>query len=145
MARCSSPVLDLLYFFFSSTTQKLRREHMFGLLEFYISEVRSALAARGVADHGKFFYATLQEMHQEMMQMKPLGFVMALIVIPAVVADISQVDGDLDQITEDVFKNMEANPFAKMYSGKLFCCRIKEMIEDFDDMGFFIELSKSMK
>lgn len=107
-----------------------------------MSEVRSALAARGVADPGKYFYATVNEMHQELLQKKSLGFVMACIVIPAVAADMSQLTGDLDDITEEVFKNMEASPFAKMYSGPLFCSRIKEFVEDFDDMGFFLELSK---
>jgi Ecdysteroid kinase-like family len=142
MARCSLPVLDLLYFFYTSTTQKLRRDHMLNLLEYYMSEVRSAFAARGVVDPGKFFYTSLNEMHQEMKQKKSFGFVMACIVIPAVVADISEMPGDMDQMAEDIFKNMEASPFAKMYSGPLFCSRIKELVEDFDDMGFFIELSK---
>ncbi|XP_059482611.1 uncharacterized protein LOC132200863 [Neocloeon triangulifer] len=146
ISRCASPVLDLLYFLFTSTNQALRRAHMFDLLEHYLREGKRALALRGVTDPPpSYFYSSVDELHKDILRAKACGFLFACVVLPIVIADESQVPTE-EEIGEfgNMLNDPDANPFAKMYSGPAFCSRMKELLDDFDDMGFFAECKKGL-
>jgi hypothetical protein len=49
----------------------------------------------------------------------------------------------MDSTTGEDIQKMQKSPFLKMYSGPLFCRRFRELLEDFDDMGFFAKYNNN--
>jgi hypothetical protein len=53
ISRAVPAVIDLLYFFYSSTEQELRRKHMDDLLKIYWESAREILRERGITYPGR--------------------------------------------------------------------------------------------
>jgi hypothetical protein len=64
------------------------------------------------------------------------GFLLGCFIMPIVIASADDAP-NLDDLTEESLKQMDASPFIKMYSGQLFCSRFREILEDADDYGVF--------
>lgn len=65
-----------------------------------------------------------------------IGFLLGCFIMPIVVANADDAP-NLDDISEESLKQMDASPFIKMYSGPLFCSRFREILEEADDNGVF--------
>ena len=70
MARFGSPVIDLLYFIFSSTTKKLRDAHYEDLIQIYYDTLASTMKALG-SDPEKWF--TFNDMQDQFKQFGVYG------------------------------------------------------------------------
>jgi hypothetical protein len=147
-------VIDLLYLIYSSTDQELRRNHLDDLLKIYWESAREILREKGITDPGRletqiwekknfyllqrlfyrYFYENAEEIKKEFKTKALTGLLLGSFAIPVVVANTDDAP-NLDEFTEDATKS----PFAKMYSGPLFCKRFREILEDADDYGVFEE------
>jgi thiamine kinase-like enzyme len=142
LSRCGAPVQDLMYLFYSSTTQETRRKHMNELLQFYLDETLRVIKAKGIENAGSKFYKNIGELRNDMKKNEIFGFVIPCFVLPGVIAESDAIP-DLDELMSDqTFTSKDAEMMSLMYKGPLFCKRMGQLIEDFDDMGLFQDYEK---
>ncbi|XP_065347621.1 uncharacterized protein LOC135944530 [Cloeon dipterum] len=136
MSRVVPAVIDLLYFFLSSTNQDLRNKHFDELLQIYIDSAKQAMNERGITYAGKYFFGSVADVKKDFKKYAMAGYLLGCFIMPIVIAN-SEDALDLDALTEDDLLKMEQTPMLKMYSGPLFCRRFREILEDCDDLGVF--------
>lgn len=139
IARYVSPVLDLVYFLFTSTDKQLRDEHFEDLLSIYHSSF-SAIVRRCDENVDELFpYEALQ---QQLKKFARFGLPMALMILPMLTMTAQDIP-DLDQATEAMTQeNMESSPeFKEMMekfqeTAKRAHQRIKDVVTDMIDYGY---------
>ncbi|XP_055541041.1 uncharacterized protein LOC129727327 [Wyeomyia smithii] len=94
LARYSSPALDISFFMYSCTTQKLREEHYEDLLKTYHDSLSDMLRNLGSNPDELFSYSDLQK---ELREFARFGVGMGIESIPFSLLDENEVS-DLDQI-----------------------------------------------
>ncbi|XP_059482613.1 uncharacterized protein LOC132200865 [Neocloeon triangulifer] len=138
LSRAVPAVIDLLYFFYSSTNQDLRKQFTDELLKIYWDAALKVLNERGITYPGRYFYDSVADIKKDLKKFALIGYMLGCLIMPIVIANADDAP-DLDSITEESLAQMEASPFLKMYSGPLFCRRFREILEDCDDFGAFKE------
>ncbi|KAF4524995.1 hypothetical protein B566_EDAN014137 [Ephemera danica] len=116
---------------------EVRRAHQKELLKLYMNEAHWIMQLQGVDDPAGAFYVSLEEMEADMRKHAIFGFLSSCLSMPVIVANQDDVP-DMEDFKEEDFGTI--NPFEKMYSSSAFCRRMRQVIEDFDDMGLFEDI-----
>jgi len=86
--------------------------------------------------HIRYFFDSVDEIKKEIKKYSMTAFLLGCFIMPIVVANADDAP-NLDDFDEEALLKMESSPFIKMYSGPIFCRRIREILEDSDDNGVF--------
>lgn len=138
MLRPSSPVLDLVYFLFTSTHKPLRDEHYDSLLQIYYTILADTINAAG-SDSTKLF--TFDDFQEQLKLYGKYALLMAPMLLDIITADPKDIP-DLDVMAEqmsdntNIAENMET--FMNMM-GKplLYNVRMRDVIKDVIAYGYF--------
>ncbi|XP_045114676.1 uncharacterized protein LOC123506551 isoform X2 [Portunus trituberculatus] len=101
ICRKATPATDLNYFMYTSLNGPERKENLQSFLEIYYDTFLQVLSRAG-----KTMPFSLEELKKEYHRMNLFGFLMALMIVPLVVAEASEVM-DFDEFGEDVEESMK--------------------------------------
>lgn len=139
IARYSSPVLDLVYFLFSSTTKELRDAHLEDILRIYHTALSATVNRLGSDAERLFNYATFR---QELIKFGKYGVIIAPMLLQVITAHADDIP-DLDQIAEDRAKGdyKENNTLFQSTKTELnYNKRMSDVLRDADAYGFLNDL-----
>jgi len=136
ISRYSSPVLDLVYFLFSSTDKALRDAHYTEVLKLYHKSLSTVLNKLGSDAEKIFSYDDFQD------QLKKFGCY-ALITAPMLLNIITAKPDDipdLDNMAEE-FKDKSIEESMKAFMGNApvekFNSRIRDVVQDIVRLGYY--------
>lgn len=136
ISRYSSPVLDLVYFLFSSTDKSLRDAHYTEILQLYHKSLSTNLTKLGSDASKLFSYEDLQD------QLKKFGCY-ALIIAPMLLNIITAKPDDipdLDALAEE-FKDKSIEDGMKAFmndaSVDKFNARVRDVVQDILRLGYY--------
>lgn len=139
IARCASPVLDLLYFLFTSTTKELRDKHLDEVLSIYHTALSATVNALDSDAQRLFSYA---EFRRQFTKYGKYGVLIAPMLLQVITAAPEDVP-DMDQMAEDREKNggeMEPELFVSQRTDHLYKKRMSDVFRDADAYGLLDDL-----
>lgn len=148
LSRCSSPIIDIVYFLFSCTTKHVRDAHYDNFLKVYheslslhirryvsrifnrpITKVNVQIHSRLGSDPDKLFPYKL--MMEHFRKFAKFAMVFSTVLLPLITTD-SGSKVDLDELSQEIVngKSMDANVFISNQSEKRFHTRLRDVIID---------------
>lgn len=137
LARYCSPVLDLYYFFATSTDRALRKAEYANLLTHYHNTLADAIRRLG-SDPEKLFSRAAFD--KELKRLGNMVFLMGLWMMQMMLADASDIP-DIDQLTEDIVNSEKIDVFQNQHAAQEqeYDRRINELFEDFVELGYYTD------
>ncbi|XP_063888968.1 uncharacterized protein LOC135115860 [Scylla paramamosain] len=132
ICRKASPATDLNYFMYTSLNGPERKENLQAFLEIYYDTFSQVLSGAG-----KAMPFNLEELKKEYHRLNLFGFIMALMVVPVVVAEAADVM-DLDEFSGDVeegIKNFQDKAMAQLDSNPLLQPRLLATYDEMLEYG----------
>lgn len=130
LCRYGSPVMDLLYFLFSSANQEVRENRLEELFSVYLERLNSVLEQLGCEER-----LTKEQLEAELKRWRCYVFFVSYSILLAVLSDPTDLaEVNMDQLPEDVFKSDE---FGKFFCGKYFKAGAQQIIRYLYKVGFF--------
>lgn len=129
MSRLGSPVLDLCYFFMTSTHKPLRDKHFDELLHIYHDSVCDTVSACG-SDPSKLF--TFSDLQEQFRKFGKYGLTMAPVLIEIMVSEAKNIV-EMDVFAADIEKNGTKDKFFVQFddrSRRAFITRMSGVIRD---------------
>ncbi|KAF4526735.1 hypothetical protein B566_EDAN015305 [Ephemera danica] len=142
LGRCGSPITDLIYFLFSSTTKLTRMQHIDYLLKLYFDQVYVKLEHLNIHKPlpKNMFYTSMKELKEDFKKYILYGLFISIFIMPVVVADAEDAP-DMENINEDDL-SASVEQFNCLYQTPRFINRFKGVLDDCDDLGLFVDLQK---
>lgn len=128
--RFGLPILDLLFFLFTSTHKPLRDGHYSKLIDLYYEQLAESIRSVG-SDPMKLY--PIDDYHRHLKKFGKYGLLMAPILLPVITADKSDVN-DVQMMAESVTVKFEG--FVKK-PGDTFNVRMRDVIKDIVALGYF--------
>lgn len=128
MSRITSPAIDLSYYLFSSTVKSLRDAHLDEFLKIYYTNLADVIRATG-SDPEVLFPE--EELQRQLRQFGKIGVLMAPILIPAMLADSSDIT-DLDSNAEQLYNKKTSDRAVNISGNKEqeFIKRMQDVVSD---------------
>lgn len=139
IARCASPVLDLVYFLFTSTTKELRDKHLEEVLSIYHTALSATVNALDSDAERLFSYAEFRRQWRQFGKYGVLIAPMLLQVITAAPEDLP----DMDQMADEREANggeMESQMFVSKRTEHVYQKRMSDVLRDADAYGLLDDL-----
>lgn len=135
LLRPTSPVLDLVYFLFTSTNKSQRDEHYDEWIRMYYTTVAETINATG-SEAAKLF--TLNDCYDQLKKFGKYGLLMAPLLLHIITADPKDIP-DMDAMVEEMQNknNTSNNGFMKMGQLDRFNSRMRDVIRDIFEYGYF--------
>lgn len=133
LLRPSSPVLDLVYFLFTSTNKLQRDEHYDEWIRMYHTTLAETINASG-SDAAKLF--TLNDCYDQLKKFGKYGLLMAPLLLHIITADPKDIP-DMDTMVEEIQQKSNTTAgFMKMGQPDLFNVRMRDVIRDIFEYGY---------
>jgi hypothetical protein len=129
ISRYTSPVLDLLYFIYTSPSEDVRSEYTEFLLEEYHQELRYTLKVLGCEYH-KF---SIEQLKKEFEGKSFFGLITAMTVLIAVLGEPTEVF-DMENFNEDG-SSLDSKSLERPFSGRRYKEAIQKLIPHFENKG----------
>lgn len=139
ISRYSSPVLDLAYFFFTSTDKALRDAHYTELLQLYYNSLSTNINKLGSDASKLFSYENLQD---QLKQFGRYGLIVAPMLLHIITVKPDDIP-DLDNLAEDMVSNAKSmEEGMKAFTGNdasidKFNARIRDVVRDILQLGYY--------
>lgn len=128
--RFSLPILDLLFFLFTSTHKPLRDRHYAKLIDLYYETLSQSI--RAVGSDPTILYP-IDDYQRHLKKFGKYGLLMAPMMLQVITADKSDVN-DMDMMAENVTA-MKFEGFVKK-PGETFNVRMRDVIKDIVALGY---------
>jgi hypothetical protein len=129
ISRYTTPVLDLLYFIYSSPSEDVRSEYTEFLLETYHKEMHNILKVLG-CEHHKF---TIEELKKEFEEKSFFGLIIIFNILPAVLAEPADAF-DRENLKEDGTTS-DLKHLERTFSGSRYKEALQKLIPHFESKG----------
>lgn len=139
ISRCASPVLDLVYFLFTSTTKEMRDAHLEEVLSIYHTAL-SATVNRLDSDADRLF--SYADFRQQLTKFGKYGAMIAPMLLQVITADAADIP-DLDKLADEREQNggkMDTTLFMSKKTELLYNKRMSDVMRDADAYGFLNDL-----
>lgn len=138
LLRVSSPVLDIVYFMYTSTHKELRDKHYETMLHIYYNALAHTIKQAGSDPNTLFTYENLQE------QLKRFGkfaLLVAPMLLQVITADPKDIP-DMDDIAEEMAKGNDTDKinFEVLTDQKTqnsYNVRVRDVINDVINKGYY--------
>lgn len=131
LSRLGSPVLDLSYFFMSSTAKPLRDKHFDEFLQIYYNNLANTLRACGSDPESLFSFENLQD---QLKEFGHFGVTMAPMLLSIIVNDPSNIV-QMDDFAENMDEHKTMAKFDKK-SEERYVSRVSDVISDGKSYGW---------
>ncbi|XP_064555222.1 uncharacterized protein pkm [Drosophila montana] len=136
LMRYASPITDLVYFLFSCTTRKFRRQHYQPMIQLYYEELRQQLTRLGEVAEALF---PLTAFKQQLKEKGAVGLLLAMMVLP-IVTMRGEDAPDLQVISEmaegGATTSLHRVGFLGIGNEMLYKQRMREVILDCADYNY---------
>ena len=133
ISRFASPVLDIAYFIFTSTTKPLRDAHYHDLIQIYYDSLAGTLKALG-SDPEKCL--SFNDFQGQLKKFGKFGLLSAIMILPALTMDAKDLP-DIDEIAERKENNTFAEGDYKMNGQSRCAQRLVDVVRDSIKYGYF--------
>lgn len=128
-----TPVMDLLYFLFSSANQEVRENRLDELFSAYLETLNSVLEQLSCEER-----LTRDQLEAELKRCQCYVFFIAYTILLAVLTEPVDLAGiNMDEMPEDIFKLADSNPFEICFYGKYYTVAAQQIVRYLYKVGFF--------
>lgn len=138
IARFASPVLDLLYFLFTSTVKSIRDQYFKDILNIYYSTLSTTIRKLGSDPDQLFPFDVLE---RQLKKFGKYGVLIAPTLLQVITADPTDIP-DMDQLSEDIENNKgnkdsdHPKSFISSKTQELYNTRVRDVVRDAEAYGY---------
>lgn len=134
MSRYTSPVLDLVYFIFTSTDKQLRTENYENLLRTYYKHMSEHLTRLGSNPETVF---TFNDLLGQLRRFGQYGLIMSTMLIPMVTTETKDIP-DMDEFSEKISRGEEIEGMMGVTEvSPAYKTRMSDVIRDIVRLGYY--------
>lgn len=133
IARFASPVLDLVYFLFTSTNKAVRDDHIHTIWDLYHTQLSRTIRRLGSDPEKLYNRATFD---QELIRYGKFGALIAPMLLQVITAPASELP-DMDKMAEDAAEKVhDPEMFLKGDAERAYNVRVTDVMRDVNAYGF---------